>query len=124
MEHNKDSTKDIDLDIKNCIFCKIINNQLPAEFIYQDDLVVVFKDINPRAKIHLLLVPRLHIKSLADIGFEHQEIITYSMYKIPEIAKQLALAGFRTIINTGKEGGQMVDHLHFHILNGKNLNVV
>ena len=105
----------------DCIFCKIINNELPAEFIYQDDLVVVFKDINPKAQTHLLLVPKLHIRSLADIGFEHQEIITYAMYKIPEIVKQLALTGFRTIINTGKEGGQMVDHLHFHILSGKNL---
>ncbi len=106
----------------NCIFCKIVNNQLPAEFIYQYDLVVVFKDINPRAQTHLLLIPRLHIKSLATIGFEHQEIITYAIYKIPEIAKQLALPGFRTIVNTGKEGGQMVDHLHFHILAGKNLS--
>ncbi len=103
---------------KNCIFCKIINNQLPAEFIYQDELIVVFKDINPKAKTHLLLIPRLHIKSLAEISFEHQEIITYSIFKIPEIAKQLALPGFRTIINTGREGGQVVDHLHFHILSG------
>lgn len=105
----------------DCIFCKIINNHLPAKFVYQDDILVVFKDINPKAKTHLLLVPKLHIKSLADIGFEHQEIITYAIYKIPEVVKQLALSGFRTIINTGKDGGQMVDHLHFHILSDKNL---
>ena len=109
-------------ELDNCIFCKIINNQAPAEFIYQDDLIAVFKDINPQAKTHLLLVPKLHIKSLEEIGFEHQEIITYAIYKIPEIAKQLALNGFRTIINTGKNGGQMVDHLHFHILSGKILS--
>jgi histidine triad (HIT) family protein len=103
----------------NCIFCKIINNQLPAEFIYQDDLIAIFKDINPQAKTHLLLVPKLHIKSLADLTIEHQEIINHAMYKIPEIAKQIGLSGFRTIINTGRDGGQVVDHLHFHILSPK-----
>lgn len=106
--------------MENCIFCKIINNQLPAEFIYQDDLIAVFKDINPKANVHLLLIPKIHIKSLADIAIEHQTIITHAVYKIPEIAKQAGLAGFRTIINTGRDGGQVVDHLHFHILSPKN----
>lgn len=102
--------------MQNCIFCKIINQQLPADIIYQDDLIIVFKDINPKAKIHQLLIPKLHIKSLLDLSLEHKNIITHAVYKIPEIAKQLGLSGFRTIINTGKDGGQIVDHLHFHIL--------
>lgn len=105
--------------MKDCIFCKIINNKLPADFTYQDDLIAVFKDINPQAKVHLLLVPKLHIKSLANLEIEHQKIITHAIYKIPETAKQAGLAGFRTIINTGRDGGQMVDHLHFHILSPK-----
>ncbi|MGI9214438.1 MAG: HIT domain-containing protein, partial [Gammaproteobacteria bacterium] len=75
-----------------------------------------FKDIDPKAKIHQLLIPKLHIKSLLDLSLEHKNIITHTVYKIPEIAKQLGLSGFRTIINTGKDGGQIVDHLHFHIL--------
>lgn len=102
--------------MQNCIFCKIINQQLPADIIYQDDLIIVFKDINPKAKIHQLLIPKLHIKSLLDLSLEHKNIITHAIYKIPEIARQLGLSGFRTIINTGKDGGQIVDHLHFHIL--------
>lgn len=100
----------------NCIFCKIINKELPAEITYEDDLVMVFKDIHPKAKIHQLLIPKLHIKSLLDLNIEHENIIKHAIYKIPEIAKQLGLTGFRTIINTGKDGGQIVDHLHFHIL--------
>ncbi len=102
--------------MQNCIFCKIVNQQLPADIIYQDDLIIVFKDINPKAKIHQLLIPKLHIKSLLDLSLEHKNIITHAVYKIPEIAKQLGLSGFRTIINTGKDSGQIVDHLHFHIL--------
>ncbi len=102
--------------MNNCIFCKIIKNELPAEFVYQDDIIAVFKDVNPRAKTHLLLIPKLHIKSLADLTLEHQKIITHAVYKIPEIAKKSGLSGFRTIINTGRDGGQVVDHLHFHIL--------
>lgn len=106
--------------MENCIFCKIINNQLSADFIYQDELIAVFKDIKPAAKVHLLLIPKLHIKSLADITVEHQKIMSHAIYKIPEIAKQIGLSGFRTIINTGKDGGQVVDHLHFHILSPVN----
>jgi histidine triad (HIT) family protein len=105
--------------MKDCIFCKIINNQLPAEFIYQDAIIAVFKDINPQAKTHLLLVPKTHITSLATIQPEHKTIIEHIIYKIPEITKKLNLPGFKTIVNTGKEGGQIVDHLHFHILSPK-----
>ena len=104
--------------MQNCIFCKIVNQQLPADIIYQDDLIIVFKDINPKAKIHQLLIPKLHIKSLLDLSLEHKNIITHAVYKIPEIAKQLGLSGFRTIINTGKDSGQIVDHLHFHGYDG------
>jgi histidine triad (HIT) family protein len=106
--------------MENCIFCKIINNKLPAEFIYQDDLIAVFKDINPKAKVHVLLVPKTHIKSLAEITKEHHEIIHHTMYKLPEIAKKLGLSGFKTIVNTGRDAGQVVDHLHFHILGPQN----
>lgn len=102
--------------MENCIFCKIINRKLPADITCEDDIILVFKDINPKAKIHQLLIPKLHIKSLLELKLEHQNIINHAIYKIPEIAKQLGLTGFRTIINTGKDGGQIVDHLHFHIL--------
>lgn len=102
--------------MENCIFCKIVNKTLPADIIYQDDLIIVFTDINPKAKIHKLLIPKLHIKNLFELNQEHKNIIIHAIYKIPDIAKQLNIAGFRTIINTGKEGGQLVDHLHFHIL--------
>lgn len=102
--------------MENCIFCKIINRKLPADILFEDDIILVFKDINPKAKIHQLLIPKLHIKSLLELKLEHQNIINHAIYKIPVIAKKLGLTGFRTIINTGKDGGQIVDHLHFHIL--------
>jgi histidine triad (HIT) family protein len=72
----------------------------------------------------LLLIPKIHIDSLADIKPKHSEIITYCIYKIPEIAKLVGLPGFKTIINTGREGGQVVDHIHFHILSGDFKNLI
>jgi histidine triad (HIT) family protein len=101
------------------LFSKIIDGEVPAEFLYKDDSVVVIKDIYPKAPVHVLMIPRKAIISLDDLNEEDRELIGYMMMKVPEIAKQLGLtAGYRTIINTGKGGGQEVFHLHIHILGG------
>lgn len=102
--------------MENCIFCKIVNQQSPAEIIYTDQHIVVFKDLYPKANTHVLLIPKVHIVNLFELTPAHQQIMTHLIYKIPEIARTLGLNGFRTIINSGKEGGQVIDHLHFHIL--------
>ncbi len=108
--------------MSDCLFCKIIAGDIPGDIVYQDDKVLVFKDLYPKAEVHLLMIPKLHIESLAEMTPAHNELISYMMLKLPEIAKSQGLsAGFRTIINTGKEGGQIVFHLHFHLLGGKNL---
>ena len=106
----------------DCIFCKIIAGEIPSERVHEDDQVVVFRDVNPKARVHLLVVPRKHIASLEELGPEHDGLIGHMMRLLPTLAKQEGLeTGFRTIINTGKGGGQVVFHLHVHLLGGEKL---
>lgn len=100
-----------------CIFCKIKDKQIPANIVYEDEDMLCFKDINPEAPIHLLLIPKIHLISLSHTQSEHESLLGKMMLKIPEIAKENGLIhGFKTKINTGKGGGQEVFHLHIHIL--------
>jgi histidine triad (HIT) family protein len=101
----------------DCLFCKIAAGEIPADIVYQDEQMVAFKDIAPKAKVHLLLIPRKHIESLIDQSPEDAPLIGAMMAKIPELAKQAGLdEGFRVVANSGPGGGQEVPHLHFHIL--------
>ena len=102
----------------DCIFCKIIQKQIPTDFIFEDEHIVVFKDIHPKALIHLLVVPKTHIKSLAEVSEKETNLIAHMLLIMPSLATREGLKGFRTIINTGKDGGQVIDHLHFHLLGG------
>ena len=99
---------------EDCIFCKIINGDFNTEFVYETDKLVVFKDINPKAPIHLLLVPKLHVASLNEL--EDKELLGDLMMGVKEVTKKIGLKSYRTQINTGKEAGQEVFHLHIHIL--------
>lgn len=102
-----------------CLFCRIAAGELPAEIVHQDDLCVVFKDIHPKARVHLLAIPREHIASLDELQSNHGPLMAHLMLLLPELARQQGLQqGFRTIINTGKGGGQEVYHLHIHLLGG------
>lgn len=110
------------MDNTDCIFCKIAEGKIPATMVYEDDQVIVFQDIHPKAKVHLLLVPRAHIPSLSQLETRHGELISHMILLLPDLACQQGLeAGFRTIINTGRGGGQEVDHLHIHLLGGSPL---
>ena len=101
----------------DCIFCKIAKKAIPAGAVYEDDDMFCFKDINPAAPVHLLLIPKIHMESLADAAPEHQALLGKMMLKVPQIAREHGLAkGFKTQINTGRAGGQEVFHLHVHIL--------
>ncbi|WP_455204172.1 histidine triad nucleotide-binding protein [Kaarinaea lacus] len=105
--------------MSDCLFCRIVNGSIPSDIIYEDDQVVVFKDIYPKADVHLLIIPRLHIGSLNELDSSHDPIISHMMRLLPRIALDQGLdSGFRTIINTGPGGGQEVYHLHMHILGG------
>jgi histidine triad (HIT) family protein len=103
----------------DCIFCKIIAKQMSAEFILEDDHLVVFKDIHPKARIHLLIVAKKHIKNLATATEKNAELLSHMLLTLPKLATEQGLMkGFRTVINTGVEGGQIIDHIHFHLLGG------
>jgi histidine triad (HIT) family protein len=107
--------------MENCIFCKIVRGEIPAKIIYEDDDVIAFNDINPAAPVHFLIIPRIHIASLLDCEETHQILLGKMLLLAPEIAKEQGCTdGFRTIINTGRVGGQEVFHLHIHIIGGKN----
>jgi histidine triad (HIT) family protein len=108
----------------DCIFCKIINGEIPAKIVYQDEKCVAFNDINPQAPKHILVIPRAHFASLLEAEGNHEATIGYMMRKCGEIARQegFAESGFRTVINNGSDAQQSVFHLHVHLLGGKPMN--
>ncbi|GAA3646945.1 histidine triad nucleotide-binding protein [Asaccharospora irregularis] len=107
----------------NCIFCKIINGEIPSNKVYEDDKVLAFNDINPVAPYHILVIPKKHYDSIIDVPEEDMEIIGYMHNVINKIAKEQGFdkAGFRIINNCGEDGGQEVKHIHYHVLAGKKL---
>ena len=109
---------------ENCIFCKIGRKEIPANFVYEDDTVAVFKDLEPQAPVHVLVIPKKHIESLLAVTKEDQQLIAHITCEvIPQLARELGIAekGFRVVANTGDEGGQSVKHLHFHLLGGRSM---
>ncbi len=104
----------------SCIFCSIINEEVPANFVYKDNNIVVFHDVNPKAKTHLLVVPRVHIKSFLDLGDSHISVLTNIIKVVQRLVKDKKLEkGYRVLINGGSH--QIVDHLHFHLLSDQEL---
>jgi len=108
-----------EVTMSDCIFCKIIAGEILCNKVYEDENVLAFHDINPAADIHLLVIPKKHICSLNELEPNDEELMGKLMLAIPKIAKENGLKGFKTVFNTGKEGGQMVFHIHAHILGGK-----
>lgn len=104
----------------DCIFCKIVNGVIPSKKIYEDEDLIAFFDIKPMAKVHFLLVPKLHVESLKDCDSSHQALLGKMLLLAPTLAKEQGLAGFKTLINTGREGGQEVFHVHVHVFGGGN----
>lgn len=105
---------------EHCTFCKIIRGEIPAEFLYRDESLVVFKDIRPHAPVHLLIVPREHIRSLNDLEEKNKDILFKMIMKAKEIAKEHSIAesGYRLVFNVERGGGQVIFHLHLHLLGG------
>jgi histidine triad (HIT) family protein len=107
----------------NCIFCSIINGDIPSKKVYEDEVCYAFADINPQAPVHCLVVPKAHISSVDDICEENKDTVAHIFSVIPKIAKEQGLSsGYRVISNVGEDGCQSVKHLHFHILGGKKLS--
>ena len=109
--------------MEDCIFCKIIRGEIPSTKVYEDDEILAFNDVNPAAPIHILVIPKKHIDSLADMKPEDEKLVGKIYGVINKIAEREGFKdeGFRVIVNCGKNGGQEVMHLHFHILAGKKL---
>jgi histidine triad (HIT) family protein len=104
------------------IFKKIIDGEVPAKIVYQDDLCLAFHDVAPQAPIHVLLIPRKEIASLDELTAEDDSLLGHLWMVIPKLAKDLQLGnGYRVVVNCGPDGGQAVDHLHFHLLGGRSL---
>jgi len=102
-----------------CIFCKIIDGEIPSELIYKDDNVIAFKDLNPQAPTHLLFVPTIHVENAAELAKISPEGIADLFQLAGEIAEARGLNGYRTVFNTGAEAGQSVFHAHLHLLSGR-----
>lgn len=105
----------------DCVFCKIANGEIPTEAIYEDDHIIAFNDLDPQAPIHVLVIPKKHITSLARLDEGDGGLMGHIMLKIAEIAADMGLEGYRVVTNIGEDGGQSVPHLHFHVLGGRSL---
>lgn len=105
----------------DCIFCKIINGEIPSDKVYEDDKVVAFNDIEPQAPVHILVIPKEHIKSVNDIDENNSDIIKHIHVVIKKIATEKGLnkEGYRIVNNCGEKAGQTVFHLHYHLLGGR-----
>lgn len=101
----------------DCIFCKIINGDFNTEFVYENEYVVAFNDINPKAPVHILVVPKVHVESLNEL--EDKNLMGELLSAVKEVTKKIGLKSYKTLINTGKEAGQEVFHLHLHVLGNK-----
>ncbi len=107
----------------DCLFCKIINGDIPSNKVYEDDKMLAFHDISPMAPVHVVMIPKEHICCADALNEENSKVVAHIFSKIPEIAKSLNLEnGYRIVNNCKEDGGQTVFHLHFHLLGGKKLN--
>lgn len=109
--------------MEDCVFCKIIKGEIPSDKVYEDEEIIAFKDIQPAAPIHVLIIPKKHIENLLEVKEEDSYLISHIYQVINKIAKDLNIEedGFRVIVNCGKDAGQEVMHLHFHLLAGRKL---
>jgi histidine triad (HIT) family protein len=107
----------------NCIFCKIVNREIPKEMIYEDEKIVAFEDIEPKAPVHLLILPKKHIPSVDHLELKDRELIGELFLVAQKLAREKGIAktGYRLIFNVGKNAGQTIDHLHLHLMGGEKL---
>ncbi len=104
----------------DCIFCKIVNGEIPSNKVYEDDKVLAFHDLDPKAPIHILIIPKQHIKSVAELDESNSAVVAHIFEVASKLAKEFKLDnGFRVVTNIGQSAGQTVPHLHFHLLGGR-----
>ncbi|MBS6105928.1 MULTISPECIES: histidine triad nucleotide-binding protein [Anaerococcus] len=103
----------------DCVFCKIVEGEIPTDKIYEDEDIIAFNDLDPQAPIHFLVIPKKHITSLATLDESDSDLVAKIMLVIQKLAKENNLEGYRVVTNIGEDGGQSVPHLHFHVLGGR-----
>jgi histidine triad (HIT) family protein len=108
----------------DCIFCKIVAGEIPSDKLYEDEELIAFRDINPQAPIHILIIPKLHIASINELTTEHQKLMAGLILAAKKLAdrENIANSGYRLVLNCGQDGGQAVAHLHLHLLGGRRLS--
>ena len=104
-----------------CLFCKIISGDIPSQCVYQDDKVYVFNDIDPQAPTHFLVIPKVHIKSCNEINNENSLVVAHCFEVISKVTKDMGIKSYRVVSNCGEQAGQSVEHLHFHVLAGRDM---
>ena len=109
--------------MENCIFCRIVEKQIPSKIVYEDENVLAFHDIDSKAPVHILIIPKEHIPSLNDVNQQNSQVIAHIFSVIVQIAENLGVkdSGYRVVTNCGSDAGQSVNHLHFHVLGGRSL---
>ena len=107
----------------SCLFCKIINKEIPAQIVYEDQNVLAFKDISPQAPVHLLVIPKKHIASINEAGVEDEQLIGKMILAAQKLANEAGIAkgGYRIVLNCNEDGGQTVFHIHLHLLGGRSM---
>lgn len=103
----------------DCIFCKIAKKEMASEIIFENDTIIAFKDIHPKAPFHILIVPKKHIESVDKLEENDKELVGEMVLAAKKIAKENSIIGYKLVINVGRDGGQIVDHVHLHLLGGK-----
>ncbi len=110
----------------DCIFCRIISGEIPSDILYQDEQAVAFRDVNPKAPVHLLVVPRKHIESVAELTEDEAPILGHLVTVANRLAREAGISekGYRLVVNCGPDGGQIVPHLHLHLLGGRQMGIL
>ncbi len=109
--------------MESCIFCKIIDKEKPSDIIYENDEVIVIKDANPKTPVHLLIIPKKHIPSVNHIEVKDKALMGNLILTAKKIAKEKNLKGYKLLINVGREGGQIIDHIHLHLFGGRPIEI-
>ncbi len=111
------------MDNPECIFCKIVKGEIPGDIVYEDDKVLAFNDIDPKAPVHILIIPKEHISGVNDIDDKHKGLMGHILTIASKLASEKGIgeSGFRIVVNSGKDAGQAVFHIHFHLLGGRPL---
>jgi histidine triad (HIT) family protein len=109
--------------LPDCLFCRIINREIPASVVYEDDHIIAFNDLNPQAATHVLVVPKQHIATLNDLSTDHDALVGEMVRRAAAIAEErgISAGGFRTVFNTNRDAGQTVLHIHLHLIGGRSL---